>query len=111
MKDYGCALWVWTYGTPRYELCEDEGAAARMAVAFSDDGSGSVAGVQFPDGRLIERKDWTAYHEEEKRQTAVMKAALERPPRRPKGEINEPFSGERVTIWEDVPRWLGKQES
>ena len=76
---------------------------------MADDGGGSPAGIQFPDGRLIAREDWVAFAEaQERRERAdaeALKAAAEKP--RPKRRITAPFGGGQIEIDAREPSWLG----
>lgn len=55
-----CAVWYMRYGGAAYELCDDEQSAVQFAYALADQEEGAVSGVQFADGRLVERDDWQA---------------------------------------------------
>ena len=58
---YRVAVWIMRYGSPDYELCETEEAAASFAAYAMDDGQCAVLGAQFPDGHAVRREDWDAY--------------------------------------------------
>lgn len=108
------ALWTMRYFSPEYELFETEDEAARMAVAWSERGECSVAGVQYDDGRYVDRADWAAFYQagrDSERQYQEDKArwdALQKPPKR---TISTPFEprGHRLTLEVDAdePAWLG----
>lgn len=108
-----CALWYWRYHVIHYELCDDEREAAESAVHMEDYGEASVAGVQFPDGRLIRCNDWDEYRAAEARRydewsaLAAKRATAPKPAMR---TIVAPFSdGQQVRVLASAPPWLGVQ--
>ena len=106
------ALWYWRYHSINYSLWDDEEEAAGIAAAMTDDGGGSVAGIQFPDGRLIAREDWAAFAEAEDRREraeAERREAAKKEKPRPKRKITAPFGGGQMEIDVSEPEWLGRQ--
>ena len=104
-----CAVWYWRHGCINYELCESEQAAAAWAYNLDDTEEGSVAGVQFADGRLIKRDDWQAlrfYEAEQERARRVRPAVRVNP--RASRMVLDPFTRERVVVDHDAPAWLGQ---
>jgi hypothetical protein len=105
------ALWYWRYHQIDYDIWDSEEEAAGIAVGMEDNGDASVAGIQFPDGRLIERNEWSAYAEAMERrdraESEARKAAAKAKPR-PMRKIMAPFTGGRqIEIDADEPSWLG----
>jgi len=101
------ALWFWRHHQMHYDIWDSEEEAAGTAVAMTYDGTASPAGVQFPDGRLIDCDDWLAFAEaEEQRRRAFERRAAEREPR-PRRKITAPFGGGQLEIDAGDPSWLG----
>jgi hypothetical protein len=99
------------YGSHQYELFDTEAEAARRAVGIGDSGEAAVIGIQFADGRLINRDDWQAYKDAD---GEAYKAMIERSreerrhPRRVTRKIRDPFSSVEVSVYADeAPEWLG----
>jgi hypothetical protein len=102
----GVALWYWRYRSIDYSIEDSEEEAAGIAAAMTDDGTASIAGIQFPDGRLVPRDEWPAYAAaEQARWRAGQERAQEKP--RPKRKITAPFGGGLIDIDADEPAWLG----
>jgi hypothetical protein len=102
------ALWYWRYNRMDYGIWDSEEEAAGIAVAMADDGGGSTAGVQFPDGRLIPCDEWAAYAEAERAREQAWHEAVQEEPR-PQREITAPFGGGKIKIGADEPAWLGER--
>jgi choline dehydrogenase-like flavoprotein len=100
------ALWYWRYHSMDYSLWDDEEEAAGVAAAMDVDGGGVPAGIQFQDGRLIDRDDWDAYAaaQERREQAETEYLRQERPPQR---KITAPFGGGQIEIDAREPSWLG----
>ena len=117
------ALWYWQYGSLTYSLHADEEAAAWSALGLDESGEAAVAGVQFADGRVIERPLgvvglgtdwWPAYKAvEDRRYEEFCKRQREyeqRPPR-PTRQIRDPFGlDQTVTVDANEPEWLGSAQ-
>ena len=107
----GVALWYWRYHQIYYDIWDSEEEAAGIAAAMSDDGTGSPAGIQFPDGRIIARDEWSAFAEAEERRDragAEARAAAKQAKPRPKRRITAPFTdGRQIEIDVGEPTWLG----
>lgn len=102
------ALWYYRYGGTYYELCESEEEAAGFAYGMSDAGSGSVIGVQFPDGRIIAREDWTFYKGYEEKMWASKEELYSSYVSPPMREVRNPFhTVYTVSIEADSPSWIG----
>jgi hypothetical protein len=108
-----CAVWYWQHYAPCYELFDNEREAAGFAANLENSGDGSVAGIQFSDGRTIERDRWGAYRAEQVRLTAQWerdrreRANTPPPPTR---KIRHPFDGSPMTIEAGEPAWLGRRQ-
>jgi hypothetical protein len=109
VSDAVCALWVWRYSRLTYELYDSEKAAAGAALATEDYGFGSVAGVQFADGRVVPREDWPAYREaEEAACAASLSLSQVVPPAPVMRRALDPFgSGTEVRVFGVDPPWVG----
>jgi hypothetical protein len=109
-----CALWWFRYASPGYEICDSEQEAADLAAGMMDSGGCSIAGVQFPDGRVIQRDAWAAYLAAEERlfaaQMAANAAQRAKPPA-PKRKIRAPFGGQIIKVDPGEPAWLGTEAS
>lgn len=105
-----CALWYMRYYHAYYDLCASEEEAATDGVAMEDAEAGVVLGVQFPDGRIVKRGDWEAFHEARRRWDESWRAAEEQrkaTPPPPSRKIKDPFEGREVSAPLDAPGWLG----
>lgn len=106
-----CAVWYWHYGSPDYELCASEEEAASFAVGLEDSGNGSVKGVQFEDGRFVERDAWGAYEARERQQDELAKRMVREAAAQPKPatrQVGLPFDPSRkIHVLADAPPWLG----
>lgn len=102
----GVALWYWRYHSIDYSIWDSEEEAAGIAAAVRDDGSASIAGIQFPDGRTIPAEDWPALAEAEERRWQAWANRPEEKPR-PKRAITAPFGGGKMEIDAREPEWLG----
>ena len=107
------AVWYMQYGSPDYELCETEEAAASFAAYAMDDGQCAVLGAQFPDGHAVRREDWDAYAaawtrkiEAETRADDARQARTPPPTRK----TRDPFEHRQVEIKVSEPAWLGEGE-
>lgn len=101
-----CAVWYMRYGASSYALCDDEAEAVGFATALDDSAEGSVMGVQFADGRLIERDEWQALKDYQEQQDAAMRAAPAMPSS-PMRSVRDPFGGQTVDVAVNEPEWLG----
>jgi hypothetical protein len=105
-----CAVWYMRYGASSYELCDDEREAVRFAHALEEAEDGVTSGVQFADGRLIERDVWQAladYAEKRYREwrDAVSSEHVASPA--PTRQAQDPFDGQSVSVDAGDPDWLG----
>lgn len=94
-----------------YELCADEQEAVSYAYQLAESEQGAVSGVQFADGRLIERDEWQALHDyEEERYRAWRDSANREPstPSPPTRRVRSPFGDQPVSAPADAPDWLGR---
>lgn len=105
-----CAVWYMRYGGANYELCDSEEDAVRYAYALAESEEGSVMGVQFADGRLVERDQWQAltdYVEQRWREWRDSESKRSAAPPPPSRRVRDPFDGQQVAADADVPDWLG----
>lgn len=102
------ALWYWRYKSIDYSIWDSEEEAAGIAAAMTDDGEASIAGIQFPDGRLTGRDEWPAYAAALERRWRADQERIEKEPR-PRRKITAPFGGGTIDIEADEPSWLGVQ--
>ena len=102
-----CLLWYMVYGSAHAQLFPDEASAIRRTLYMEDDGSGAVDGVQFADGRYIDRDDWTALEEERTRlEEEMWKSVKAASPKPPPSYVKSP-TGRRAWIDpEDVRSWM-----
>lgn len=100
------ALWYWRYYSMRYDIWDSEEEAAGIGAAMEADGGGVVAGVQFPDGRLIRAGEWNALEAARQRRERAERGYVppELPPQR---KIKAPFDGGMIDIDAGEPSWLG----
>ena len=101
----GVALWHWRYRSMDYSIWDSEEEAAGIAAAMADDGSASIAGIQFPDGRLIPADDWAAFSAAQERRDRYYAEYV--PDERPQRKITAPFGGGQISIDDREPAWLG----
>ena len=102
------ALWYLRYGRMDYEVYDSEAEAADVAVSMIEANTAAPCGVQFPDGRAIEREEWPAFGEAEKRYERYQSAWLARKPEpKPVRKITAPFGGGQIEVDADEPSWLG----
>lgn len=101
------ALWYRRYRQADYMLCRDEEDAAGIGAAMEDNGGAYVTGVQFADGRVIERDNWAAFTAAKDR---LIEANAEPLPPRAVRTIRDPFRDDLVEIDTGEPLWLGKRE-
>jgi hypothetical protein len=109
-NDQRCAVWYMRYGASSYELCEDEREAIHFAYALEDAENGVVGGVQFADGRLIEREAWQAladYREQRYREWRATEASASSASPTPTRQARDPFGGQSVSVDAGDPGWLG----
>lgn len=112
MSEDTCAVWIWRYGRPDYELADSEEEAARIAVSIEDAESGAIAGVQFSDGRVIRSEEWAAFKAESDRRFKEWREQVAQAPAvppTPKRMVQFPFGSDKVEIEADEPGWLGVQ--
>ncbi len=114
MSESAAAVWYSVYGSVQVAVHETEEEAASFALDIEEEGSGSVSGVQFPDGRFVEWDVWATVHRlSEKRSEASQrefdeKASRPRPATR---QVQPPFDtrrGRPVEVPADAPAWLGR---
>ena len=106
-----CALWYMEYGRCAYVLCDDEADAASFACSMEDQEYGIALGIQFVEGRTIERDAWPALDAERDRRDAEYvkrQAEIKARPPIPKREVRDPFGGRQVEVEATAPAWLGK---
>lgn len=110
-EDYACALWTWRHGVTSPKLCTSEREAAEGAVSEEDGDWGSVAGVQFPDGRFVAREEWAELAAERQRRYEIERRWREERAKQPKPatrEVRAPGAkAQVVTIPADYPAWVG----
>ena len=87
------------------KVFDDDLSAIRYGMGI-EDGGGSVAGVQFPDGRYIDRDEWTAFRDEERRRIAAWRDVEVKPPA-PYRRVTVPWGDDIVGIDADLPDWVG----
>lgn len=109
-----CALWYWQYGSVHVSMCEDEREAAEEAHAMQDGEWGAPAGVQYADGRYVDRNEWAEYEAEFQRRRERMDAEIRAESQRPKPPrrtVVPPFDarGKTASVPVDAPSWLGRQ--
>lgn len=111
-----CALWYWSHGTLVVLVYDEEWEAVSMAIAIADEDTGSIAGVQYADGRYVPRDQWGALREEEDRRYAQMVAETRAEASKPQPaqrRVAPPFEAKGLTVVvpSDAPAWLGRQEN
>ncbi len=109
--DGTCALWYMRHGGLDYEICDTEAEAIRAAFGMLETGEAAPSGVQFPDGRVVRRRDWVALLDYRDAVYAAEHAALAaRPaPVKPaKRDVRSPFGDTIVTVDVGEPEWLGR---
>jgi len=111
-----CAVWYWRYHSVYVELFASEASAISFAIGMADIGEGSVSGVQYSDGRFVERDDWSALKAEQDRQYEQWRREFEEERRNPKPAppmrtVVPPFDarGQTAQVDPDAPAWLGAQ--
>jgi hypothetical protein len=108
-----CAVWYYRHHVVYYELCGDEDEAVSYANSLSEHGEGATVGVQFADGRFVERDDWTALDDYEREQAARWRAEYEAerlnpPPPRLTRSVHPPWDTKDTAVVEPGdPAWLG----
>jgi len=112
-KTSECAVWYMRHYSAYYELCEDEQQAVSYAYALVDAGEGAVLGVQFADGRLVERDEWQALADYQNERYSAwrdsVRAAEALPPPPPPRQVRDPFEGHEASVDAGDPDWLGAQ--
>jgi len=90
------------------EVYGSEDEAADAAVAMIEANTAAPCGVQYPDGRTIEREEWPAFREAEDRHKRMQAGwlAIKAEPV-PQRKITAPFGGGQTEIDADEPAWLG----
>jgi hypothetical protein len=115
MTEPTCALWYWSHHSVFVELCDDEQEAAESAVSLQESEQGAPAGIQFADGRYLDRDEWPAFGAEESRRYQQWRDEEEQREPRPRPatrEVTPPFEtsyGQKATVLADAPSWLGRQ--
>ena len=110
-----CAVWYHRYGSIYVELHDDEQSAARWAVDLAESEEGAVRGVQYADGRFVDRESWDAHKQEEQRRwdqlSEEMAEEWRNPPPRPaKRPVQTPWDTTKtVEILASSPPWVGAQ--
>lgn len=103
------ALWYSRYMSPGYELCDSEEEAAGLAWGMEDSGGAAVLGVQFSDGRTIERENWPVFEAVRERFEQAEREAQDKPrPPVPVRKAVDPFRGRAIEIKASEPEWLGR---
>lgn len=105
------AVWYWRHFVLNVEVFASEDEAAEFAVLLSENGEGSIVGVQREDGSLDARDSWEAfgrgcerlYEIEEGEARAA--AAAARPATR---EVLSPFDRGVAVVLADTPEWVGR---
>jgi hypothetical protein len=104
------ALWYSRYHSPGYALCDSEEEAAGLAWGMEDSGGAAVLGVQFADGRTIERESWPVFEVVRERYEQAEGEARDKPrPPVPVRKAVDPFCGRAIEIKASESSWLGKQ--
>jgi len=102
-----CLLWYMVHGSAHAQLCDSEAAAIRRTIWMEDDGSGAVDGVQFADGRYIDRDDWTALEQERTRlEQEMWEAVKASSPKPPPSWIKSPTGRRALIDPEDFRSWM-----
>jgi hypothetical protein len=110
MSTDSVALWYVRYHSPGYVLCDSEEEAAELGVGMEDSGGASVLGVQFSDGRTVERDSWPAFAAAQERSWQAEREARDKPrPAVQEREALDPFGGRMLRIRASEPSWLGRQ--
>lgn len=110
MSTDSVALWYARHHSPGYGLCDSEEEAAELGAGMADSGGASVLGVQFADGRTIERDSWPAFEAAQERFRQAEQEARDKPrPAVPEREALDPFGGRMLRIRVSEPAWLGRQ--
>lgn len=72
-----------------------------------------MKGIQYSDGRFVERDDWPEYEAEGDRRHEMWRGLLAEAEQRPAPtQVKPPFDarhGETAAVEGDVPQWLGRQ--
>lgn len=108
------ALWYVRHYETRYDLWETEAKAADYGVFLQNEDDGPhILGVQFADGRTIERDAWPEWRAAEERERARWeqnRAEWKSRPPAPVRRTLDPFGGtEPIEIELSEPSWLGRQ--
>jgi hypothetical protein len=112
MNEPTCAVWYYRHHVVYYEVCDDETKAVSYASYLNEHDEGAVAGVQFADGRFVERDGWTALDEYEREQTERWRAAAKaeaQNPTPPRGrDVRLPWdTSDTAYVEAGDPAWLG----
>lgn len=100
-----CAVWYMRYGSMKCYLADDEDRAASFGARLEDLEEGAVVGVQFQDGRLVQREEWPAY--QAARDRSIYPPLPDCAPPPPTRRVQDPFVGRVVEVDADSPQWLG----
>lgn len=96
--DRQCMLWYMRYHSPGYEMCDDERQAVNLAFGMTEMETANPIGVQYSDGRFVDRDDWAALRdfeaEEECRFSERQAVEQAKPPRIPLALIPVPWEVE-----------------
>ena len=99
-------LWYWRHFALIVEEYANERAAAESAWGIAESGSGSVEGVEFPDGHTHRLGEWPVYDAVcEEFDEADDEATPTAEPPRHAFNIPSPF-GRGVATAADPPSWL-----
>jgi len=102
--DERVAVWYLRYQRAGYELFDSEAEAAGVAAAWLEDGSATVLGAQYADGRAVPAAQWDALSAAQRRNDSPIVIA----PRTVLRQVRDPFLWRSVDILDDdVPAWLG----
>lgn len=108
------AVWYSVYGSVQVAVYETEEEAASFALDIEEEGSGSVSGVQFPDGRFVDWDAWVTVHRLSEERSEVSHrefAEMASRPRPATRQVQPPFDtrrGRPVEVPADAPTWLGR---
>lgn len=112
MSEPTCAVWFWRYHSIGVDTFDSEDSAVAFALGCEEEGSASIAGIQYADGRFVAVDDWTALDEYRDRRDAWWDEAAKRADDGPRPElrvVSPPFEakGQTVTVDASEPSWLG----
>jgi hypothetical protein len=116
-----CALWYFRYYVICVMLHDSEREAVETALAMSDAGEASIAGVQYADGRFVHRREWSLYREIQRQRWDEEDRLMAETPSRPEPQMRSvvaPFTNNgsmdrrrrTIEVPVDYPDWIGEPE-